>query len=76
MRVTPKLNIGLICRIMWLAIKNRFTLQNGLRLLIGVSLIGEAVYASMPLFGLLGIILLAQILTNKKCAAPGCEIEK
>jgi hypothetical protein len=61
---------------MWLAIKQRISLQNGLRLLVGASLLGEAIYASMPLFGLLGIILLAQILTNKKCAAPGCEIEK
>ncbi len=75
MHVKPKLNIGLICMTMWLALKNRITLQNVLRLLVGVSLLGEAIYASMPLFGLLGIILLGQILTNKKCGPAGCEVE-
>lgn len=59
-----------------LQIKNRANLLNMVRLLVGITFIGEAVHSNEFLFGIIGLLLFAQIILNKKCHANGCEIDQ
>jgi len=61
---------------MFLAIKNRINALNIIRLVVGVSFVGEGIHSQSVLFGAVGLVFLMQIFLNKKCAAEGCEIEE
>jgi hypothetical protein len=61
---------------MILEIKNRINTLNIIRLIVGVSFVGEGIHSQSVLFGAVGLVFLVQILLNKKCAAEGCEIEE
>ena len=62
-------------RAMFLAIKNRINTLNIIRLVVGISFIGEGLHSENIVFGLVGAVFLVQILFNKKCAAEGCEVD-
>ncbi len=60
---------------MLLEIRNRITTLNIIRLVVGISFIGEGLHAENLIFGIIGGVFLLQILFNKKCSAEGCEVE-
>jgi hypothetical protein len=60
---------------MLLEIRNRITTLNIIRLVVGISFIGEGLHAENLIFGIIGCAFLIQILFNKKCSANGCEVE-
>lgn len=61
---------------MLLELKNRITTLNIIRLVVGVSFIGEALHSESFVLGIMGAIFLVQILFNKKCSSAGCEVEQ
>lgn len=60
---------------MFREIKNRITTLNIIRLVVGVSFIGEGLHAENILFGIIGGVFLVQIIFNKKCSADGCKVD-